>query len=328
MISEKYKYRFNNFFNLLFKEKFKKKLNFNWNNHSERFEIINKIINKKNFKKYLEIGCFKDDNFREINNKMDFSKGPVKSGYGTDMVFVIPFSAEVRVKCICLIGGDDGEAPTELKLYKNEENVDISIQEDKKPIDEIEAYISKLKIKVAELSIKDANIGTMMHTLCEDYILGKNPVAPTSEPLKTMFPKFTEWWDNMNIEVIETEKTYYSQELDTCGTVDLICKMNGKLGLIDFKTSKSIDYSNYPVQISAYRKMIMDSTDYKIEFLGLINIPKDKGLPINFRKIKVKNDYLKAFKLCKQLLEFENDYAKQLSDWKKLVNKQKQKKKQ
>ena len=202
------------------------------------------------------------------------------------------------------------------------------MQEDKKPIDEIEAYISKLKIKVAELSIKDANIGTMMHTLCEDYILGKNPVAPTSEPLKTMFPKFTEWWDNMNIEVIETEKTYYSQELDTCGTVDLICKMNGKLGLIDFKTSKSIDYSNYPVQISAYRKMIMDSTDYKIEFLGLINIPKDKGLPINFRKIKVKNDYLKAFKLCKQLLEFENDYAKQLSDWKKLVKKQKQKKKQ
>ena len=69
---------------------------------------------------------------------MDFSKGPVKSGYGKDMVFVIPFSAEVRVKCICLIGGDDGEAPTELKLYKNEENVDISIQEDKKPIQKID----------------------------------------------------------------------------------------------------------------------------------------------------------------------------------------------
>ena len=70
----------------------------------------------------------------------------------------------------------------------------------------------------------------------------------------------------------------------------------------------------------------MDSTDYKIEFLGLVNIPKDAGLPINFRKIKVKNDYLKAFKLCKQLLDFENDYSKQLSDWKKLINKQRREK--
>ena len=43
------------------------------------------------------------------------------------MVIVIPFTAEIRVKCICLISGDDGEAPTTLKLYKNEEVVDISI---------------------------------------------------------------------------------------------------------------------------------------------------------------------------------------------------------
>ena len=50
------------------------------------------------------------------------------------MVIVIPFTAEIRVNCICLISGDDGEAPTTLKLYKNEEVVDISIQEDKKPI--------------------------------------------------------------------------------------------------------------------------------------------------------------------------------------------------
>ena len=70
--------------------------------------------------------------------KMDFSKGPLKSGYGKDMVIKIPFTCEVRVKVINLISGDDGEAPTTLKLYKNEEAVDISIQEDKKPVQELE----------------------------------------------------------------------------------------------------------------------------------------------------------------------------------------------
>ena len=49
---------------------------------------------------------------RPIEKKMDFEKGPLRSGYGKDMVIVIPFTCEVRVKCICLIGGDDGEAPT------------------------------------------------------------------------------------------------------------------------------------------------------------------------------------------------------------------------
>ena len=69
---------------------------------------------------------------RPIENKLDFSKGPLKSGYGKDMVLVIPFTCEVRVKCICLIGGDEGEAPITLKLYKNEEAVDVNIQEEKK----------------------------------------------------------------------------------------------------------------------------------------------------------------------------------------------------
>ncbi len=47
---------------------------------------------------------------------------------------VVPFTCEVRIKSICLISGDEGEAPYKLKLYKNEEIVDINIQEDKKPL--------------------------------------------------------------------------------------------------------------------------------------------------------------------------------------------------
>ena len=48
---------------------------------------------------------------RKFDDKMDFSKGPLKSGSGKDMVLVIPFTCEVRVKVIALIGGDDGESP-------------------------------------------------------------------------------------------------------------------------------------------------------------------------------------------------------------------------
>merc|ERR1712070_738488 len=76
--------------------------------------------------------------FRRIQNQMDFTDGPVKSGSGKDMVIVVPFKCEVRVKSICLISGDDGEAPQTLKLCKNEAVVDIDIQEDKTPDQKID----------------------------------------------------------------------------------------------------------------------------------------------------------------------------------------------
>ena len=47
-------------------ERFSKKFNYDWNKTQTRFEIINKIILKKGFKSYLEIGCQSDVNFSKI----------------------------------------------------------------------------------------------------------------------------------------------------------------------------------------------------------------------------------------------------------------------
>ena len=38
------------------------------------------------------------------------------------------------MKAICVIGGEEGSAPSKMKLYKDVEAVDMSILEDKKPI--------------------------------------------------------------------------------------------------------------------------------------------------------------------------------------------------
>ena len=77
---EKKKYKIRYFFNLISENFFKKKLDFNWNQYSNRFEIINKIINYKNYKKYLEIGCFKDENFDKININYKVGVDPVSGG--------------------------------------------------------------------------------------------------------------------------------------------------------------------------------------------------------------------------------------------------------
>lgn len=204
--------------------------------------------------------------------------------------------------------------------------IEWQLKDDGMAIDKINEYINKIKQKVDKLSFQDAETGTMMHSLCEDYINKKKVPMPESEPLKNMFQRFKIWWDSKDFEVIETEKTYYSEELDSCGTVDCIVKSKkwgNKLAVLDFKTSKTIDYSNYAIQIGAYKKMIEDSSDYKISYMGLVHIPKLKDMPITFRRLKPQKRYIQAYKACEFLKNFEKQYSSDLSAYKK---KQKEKK--
>ena len=61
------------------------------------------------------------------------------------------------------------------------------LKHDKKAVDEVQQFIDDLRYRVKGIKENASNIGTNMHSLCEDYITGKNPVEPTTEPLKTMF---------------------------------------------------------------------------------------------------------------------------------------------
>ena len=61
-------------------ERFSKKFNYDWNKTQTRFEIINKIIQKKGFKSYLEIGCQSDVNFSKINIDNKIGVDPQSGG--------------------------------------------------------------------------------------------------------------------------------------------------------------------------------------------------------------------------------------------------------
>ena len=74
------KYQIMNTFNSLFKERFKGKINFDWSKYPKRYEIIQEIINKKKYKSYLEIGCFKDDTFNNIKISKKIGVDPESGG--------------------------------------------------------------------------------------------------------------------------------------------------------------------------------------------------------------------------------------------------------
>ena len=181
------------------------------------------------------------------------------------------------------------------------------MKHEKKPVDEIQKIVDALRYRVKTIKEEAMHIGTNMHTLAEDYITGKEVIAPNSEPLKTMFAKFKKFWDSKKMKVVATETTYYSKELDVCGTLDCLVKYKGKVGILDFKTSKDF-YPDMPIQIHTYKKLVEDSSNLKVEFLAVINIPKEPVKDVEMRIFQMKPKYLKGFKACKYLNNLEEDF--------------------
>lgn len=114
-----------------------------------------------------------------------------------------------------------------------------------------------------------AKIGSEAHDLISRFLLGEN-FNSNNVP----YLAFRRWWTD--ITSTAKVKVIGSEQVVTCqyfgGTYDLLIDVNGKLYLVDFKTSNHIDYKHF-VQLSAY-KYILEQQGYKIE--GCIILQLDK----------------------------------------------------
>lgn len=127
-----------------------------------------------------------------------------------------------------------------------------------------------------------AYIGTKAHDGVENiikdtyhsYEMGNKYITPINNAISG----FRQWWDglnsNCNVEVIGIEEKLSSPWFG--GTYDILLKINGKVYLIDLKTSNHID-SKYFMQLSAYKYMIENSKNIILH--GCIILQLDKKIP-------------------------------------------------
>ena len=192
-----------------------------------------------------------------------------------------------------------------------------------KPIDFSQQFTDDLKAKVKTLKEEASSIGTNLHKLAECYVTKQDFALPETEPLKTMFFKFKAYWDKSGFKAMDTEKTMYSTDLDVCGTCDMIVtkpSWKGKYGILDVKTSKDF-YFDMPIQLHTYKKLCEDSTDYKIDYLAVLNVPKEPAKDVSLMSYKITPKYLKAFKACKYINAIEEDFKKRMNEYNKLRSK-------
>jgi genome maintenance exonuclease 1 len=143
------------------------------------------------------------------------------------------------------------------------------------------------------ISTQAANRGTRIHSLCESFI---NNEAVTPD----IFDHYT--WNSIlpelskidNVHAIETQ--LYSDHLEVAGTVDCIGEYEGKISVIDFKTSKRVksrdDIHNYFMQCAAYAVAFEERTGVPVSRLVII-MAVDDHEPLIF--VEKRDDWIGKF---------------------------------
>ncbi len=152
------------------------------------------------------------------------------------------------------------------------------------------------------VSARAARRGTTIHSLCENYLLNKE-VKPglfdveTFDSIKSLLNRIN------NIHCLETQ--LFSDHLQVAGTVDCIAEFDGRVSVIDFKTSRRIksreDIPGYFMQTSAYAVMFEELTRIPVDRLVIIMSVDDEA-PLLF--IEKRDDWIGKF------IELRKDYSK------------------
>lgn len=114
-----------------------------------------------------------------------------------------------------------------------------------------------------KVSARAASRGTSIHSMCENYVLGNE--IDTSMPHNMMIFRQIKGILDEKVDMVRaTECTLFSHHLKIAGTCDLIADYDGRLSIIDYKTStrrKRKDWiEGYFLQCSLYAYMLWEMT--------------------------------------------------------------------
>ena len=150
------------------------------------------------------------------------------------------------------------------------------------------------------VAAKASRRGTALHTVCEKYLLNEMSsmkLASMIPTTKELFFKIKPHIDTNIGKVYALEQALYSDVLGVAGRVDCIAEWNGKLSIIDFKSSskqKNKDnIGNYFMQCTAYAEMFGELTGQSIEQIVVL-IGTEEGPGQVF--VENKQNYLNPLK--------------------------------
>ena len=169
----------------------------------------------------------------------------------------------------------------------------------------IKAWRKKVGEQTANKISRQASVrGTKVHTLCEDYINNEesntDKITFVEENIFNRMKTYIDRIDNVHC----LEQFLFSEHLRLAGQVDCIAEFDGRLSIIDFKTSAKLKrksyIKNYFAQCSAYAVMFEERTGVPVDQTVIIIGVQDEEPQLFVEKRDNYTDYLLE---CRDLYE-------------------------
>lgn len=117
--------------------------------------------------------------------------------------------------------------------------------------------------------------GSAVHNLCEAYDKGFEcsimigATAQYKEIEWAMFERYVEFREKFKYELVANELHYISPQFGFAGTLDRVFRVDGKLVLVDIKTSNAL-HNHYWLQQAAYKAMWDEVNTEKISAIKIL----------------------------------------------------------
>ena len=144
-----------------------------------------------------------------------------------------------------------------MQTYYDEEKHEYFVDNIKRPnVTEICSPISAQRLNALQQSVLDRarQRGSVCHRLFEEYlIVGSLNIDNIATEYIPYIQQFILWAKTYRPQVIFTEKRLFWY--DFCGTCDLICRIDGKTILVDYKVTATADKKSLSVQLEGYFRL-------------------------------------------------------------------------
>jgi len=153
--------------------------------------------------------------------------------------------------------------------------------------------------------INDAlEIGNDTHQWIEHYINYGHACTEPEDYISKSVNAFLDWTTEYNPEWVDAERKVYCDKYKYAGTVDAVAKINGRVCVIDFKTSKKV-YKPYHLQVTAYAQAIKRMDGLRRWPLGIIlRLDKETG-KFEHKVFEPKHNF-NTFKKCLELKQWSS----------------------
>lgn len=163
----------------------------------------------------------------------------------------------------------------------------------------VDGIISRAGKKPKEALDKAADIGTRLHDAVDCWIKGL-PIK-LDDDLQNPFLAFKDWVTSCGIAIIMGDTAVASIDYGFGGKFDAIGMREGKLGILDWKTSNGL-YDSYALQLAAYSRAAEETYGKRFEWGMAVRFDKNAQFS-EYKEVKDLGLAFNTFVYAKNLQE-------------------------